>query len=133
MGYNKERGDSLKVTNSAFTAGEVEKIVEPPLWKQPDTIAMAKEIGRYLLIASLLLFLVLKVLRPMLAILSEVRPTELSHSDGSGSGSGSGGDEQEPVQHQLSHADNLEAARQLARSEPKLVASVVKEWVNKDG
>ena len=129
MGYNKERGDSLKVTNSAFTAGEVEKIVEPPLWKQPDTIAMAKEIGRYLLIGSLLLFLVLKVLRPMLATLSEVRPTELSHSDASDSG----GDEHEPVQHQLSHADNLEAARQLARSEPKLVASVVKEWVNKDG
>ncbi|MEI6733418.1 MAG: flagellar basal-body MS-ring/collar protein FliF [Comamonadaceae bacterium] len=129
MGYNKERGDSLKVTNSAFTAGEVEKIVEAPLWKQPDTIALAKETGRYLLIGSLLLFLVLKVLRPMLATLSEVRPAELSHSGGGGSG----GDGNEPAQHQLSHADNLEAARQLARSEPKLVASVVKEWVNKDG
>jgi flagellar M-ring protein FliF len=133
MGYNKERGDSLKVTNSAFTVGEVEKIVEPPLWKQPETLAMAKEIGRYLLIGSLLLFLVFRVLRPMLANLSEIRPHELSHSDGGAGGGGGGGDEHEPMQHQLSHADNLEAARQLARSEPKLVASVVKQWVNKDG
>jgi flagellar M-ring protein FliF len=135
MGYNKDRGDSLKVTNSAFTVGEVEKIVEPPLWKQPETLAMAKEIGRYLLIGGLLLFLVFRVLRPMLANLSEIRPHELSHSEGSavGGGGGGGGDEHEPMQHQLSHADNLEAARQLARSEPKLVASVVKQWVNKDG
>ena len=28
---------------------------------------------------------------------------------------------------------NLDAVKQLARNEPQLVASVVKEWVNKDG
>jgi flagellar M-ring protein FliF len=133
MGYNKERGDSLKVTNSAFMFGEVEKIVELPLWKQPETIATAKEIGRYVLIGGLLLFLVFGVLRPMLTSLSEIRRPELSQSDGGGGGGGGDDGDHAPIQHQVSHADNLEAARQLARSEPKLVASVVKEWVNKDG
>ncbi len=124
IGYNKERGDSVNVTNSAFTAGEVEQIVELPLWKQPETIATAKEMGRYLLIGGLLLFLVFGVLRPMLSTLTEMRQTELPAP---------GVDDAGAPPRQESHADNLQAAKQLARSEPQLVASVVKDWVNKDG
>jgi flagellar M-ring protein FliF len=124
MGYSKDRGDSLNVTNSAFTVGEVEKIVETPLWKQPETIALAKEVGRYALIAGLLLFVVMGVFRPMLATIKEVRQPALAAP-------GEEGFAEAPPQE--SHADNLQIAKQMARSEPQLVANVVKEWVNKDG
>ncbi|MEI8031123.1 MAG: flagellar basal-body MS-ring/collar protein FliF [Comamonadaceae bacterium] len=124
MGYSKERGDSLNVTNSAFTVAEVEPLAELPLWKQPDNIALAKDVGRYVLIAGLLMFLVLGVLRPVLATLSTAQQTEPSAALGN--------DDSNRSPSLESHADNLGAAKQLARSEPQLVASVVKEWVNKD-
>jgi flagellar M-ring protein FliF len=127
MGFSKERGDSLNVTNSAFNVAEAEPITEIPLWKQPETIAMAKDTGRYVLIAALLLYLVLGVLRPMLAKLSVVHQPDLTQEPDVA-------DSPVPQQQRLeSHAANLDAAKELARSEPQLVASVVKEWVNKDG
>ncbi|MBI5911042.1 MAG: flagellar M-ring protein FliF [Betaproteobacteria bacterium] len=123
MGYNKERGDSLNVTNSAFSVAEVEPAAEVPLWKQPETIATAKDVGRNVLIAGLVLFLVLGVLRPLLTKLAEVRLPEPAAP---------GADASALLQRQTGYAENLDAAKQLARSEPKLVANVVKEWVTSD-
>lgn len=123
MGYSKERGDSLNVTNSAFSVAEVEPAAEVPLWKQPETIATAKDVGRNVLIAGLVLFLVLGVLRPLLTKLAEVRlPAPAA----------AGADALASVQRQAGYAENLDTAKQLARNEPKLVANVVKEWVTSD-
>jgi len=124
MGYSKDRGDSLNVTNSAFSLPEVEAAAEVPLWKQPETITTAKDIGRNVLIAGLVLFLVLGVLRPLLAKLAEVRlPAHAAPG---------ADDPTAALPRQAAYDDNLDAAKQLARSEPKLVANVVKEWVTSD-
>ncbi len=123
MGYSKERGDSLNVTNSAFSVPQIEPAVELPLWKQPETIATAKEVGRNLLIAGLVLFLVLGVLRPLLAKLAEARLPALAAPDDDASAS---------VERIAGHDQNLDAVKQLARSEPALVANIVKEWVARD-
>lgn len=123
MGYSKERGDSLNVTNSAFSVAEVEPAAEVPLWKQPETIATAKDVGRNVLIAGLVLFLVLGVLRPLLAKLAEARLPAPAAPDA---------DVPAAVRRLASHDQNLDAAKQLARDEPKLVANVVKEWVTSD-
>ena len=123
MGYSKERGDTLNVTNSAFSLPQIEPAAEVPLWKQPDTIATAKDIGRNALIAGLVLFLVLGVLRPLLTKLAEVRlPAPAAPGD----------DVAPAAQQRVGYEQNLDAAKQLARSEPKLVANVVKEWVTSD-
>lgn len=123
MGYSKERGDSLNVTNSAFSVAEIEPAAEVPLWKQPETIATAKDVGRNVLIAGLVLFLVLGVLRPLLTKLSEVRLPEPAAP---------GADAPALLQRRAGYDENLDTAKQLARSEPKLVANVVKEWVSSD-
>lgn len=120
MGYSQERGDSLNVTNSAFSVPEVEPAAAVPLWKQPETIATAEDVGRNLLIAGLILFLVLGVLRPLLTKLSEVRLPAPALP---------GAEAQAALQRQTGYTDDLDAAKQLARSEPKLVANVVKDWV----
>ncbi|HWJ93603.1 MAG TPA: flagellar basal-body MS-ring/collar protein FliF, partial [Telluria sp.] len=66
MGYNKERGDSLNVVNSPFAGLDKEAQAEPPLWKQPEILDLAKEAGKYLLIALVTLFMYFKLLRPLL-------------------------------------------------------------------
>ncbi|MCX7141064.1 MAG: flagellar basal-body MS-ring/collar protein FliF [Proteobacteria bacterium] len=121
MGYNKERGDSLNVTNSAFSLPEVEPATEVPLWKQPETIATAKDIGRNVLIAGIVLFLVLGVLRPVLTKLSEAVPAPV-YIPAAEQAAAAG-------QQQSGFDDNLTAVKQMARQEPQIVANVVKDWV----
>jgi flagellar M-ring protein FliF len=127
MGYDKERGDTVSVMNSAFNVPETEKIPEVPLWKHPDTIELAKMIGKNLLIAAVLLFVVLRVLRPMLKTLSTPPPAPaLTHDTGANAGS--------PQQPQLgSYEQSVDHAKQIARGDPKVVANVVKEWVGGNG
>ncbi|NMM36030.1 MAG: flagellar M-ring protein FliF [Glaciimonas sp.] len=137
MGYDKERGDSLNVVNSPFAGMTEEVIAELPLWKQPEMIALAKEIGKYLLAGIVLLYLFFRVLKPMLRKLTQVTAV-----NGAAALPAPDGDE-DPVQignaakmlaqekRQLSGYDkNLETAKQLAKENPKIVANVVKSWVN---
>ena len=65
MGYNRERGDTLNVVNSPFTVTDPETVPELPLWKQPEMIELAQQLGK-MLIGGLVLYLVLGVLRPSL-------------------------------------------------------------------
>jgi flagellar M-ring protein FliF len=121
MGYSKERGDSVNVVNAAFNEPVVEAAVEPPMWKQPDNIAMAKEIGRYALFAGLIAYLFFGVVRPMLrqaaARVAAMPMPALPPPEPTAQPGG---------------PDPLQRARQLARDDPKIVANVVKGWVSRD-
>lgn len=116
MGFSTERGDSLNVTNSAFSVAETAPIVEVPLWKQPETLSMAKDIGRYVLIAGLLIYLIFGILRPLLSNLNVAEPREERQFDPEVEAA-------PPSQQRVDvHSDNLDAVKKLARSEPQLVA-----------
>ncbi len=134
MGFNKERGDSLNVVNSPFAQPVKEAIVEQPIWKQPDMQQMALTVGKYLVAGLVLLYLFFKVLKPLLArIGGELMPpppqalpepddvvVELSHDT-------------EPMgTRPRTYQDNLDAAKTLARNDPKMVANVVKAWVGNE-
>ena len=130
MGFDENRGDTLTVTNSQFNILE-EEIAEVPFWKQPDMILLAKEIGKQLIIAALVLFFLLKILKPFLktllppppppppaplqatAALEESNNLALSHQ-----------------QEMANHEQNITKAKQLALNEPIIVANVIKEWVS---
>ncbi len=121
VAYNKERGDTVSVLNSAFNIPEKEKIPEVPLWKQPETIELAKMIGKNLLIAGVLMFIVLKVLRPALKTLTTPPPVLAAPAD----------DDPEQARKQLaSYEQNVEQAKQFARGDPKATADVLKSWVS---
>jgi flagellar M-ring protein FliF len=126
MAFDKERGDTVSVANSAFNIPEKEILPEVPLWKQPDVIETAKMIGKNLLIAAILLFVVLRVLRPMLktfaAATSAQRELQQLPQEAAGG----------PPQLQ-SFEQNVDRAKQIARQDPKAVANVVKEWVDNNG
>jgi flagellar M-ring protein FliF len=122
MGYDKERGDTVSVMNSAFSVPEVEKIPEVPLWKQAENIELAKMIGKNILIAAVLLFVVLRVLRPLLKTLAPRPPVVVAEPEP---------DAAEPPPPQLGeYEQNVLNAKQIARGDPKVVANVVKEWVS---
>ncbi|HEV8501486.1 MAG TPA: flagellar basal-body MS-ring/collar protein FliF [Casimicrobiaceae bacterium] len=124
MGYSKDRGDSLNVVNAAFSEGEkLPASVELPMWKQPDNLALARDIGRYALFGGIAIYLFFGVLRPMLKQASarvQAAPALASSSSAAPAQLAAPGAES---------ADALERARGLARQDPKVVASVVKSWM----
>lgn len=126
MGYSKERGDTVSVINSAFNMREREKIPEIPLWKQPDTVDIAKTVGKNLLIAAVLLFVVFRVLRPLLKTYSAaaLAPPALAQELPSG---------QTQLPQPNSYEQHVDQAKQIARADPKAVANVVKDWVAGNG
>lgn len=125
MGYNQQRGDSLNVVNASFSQGEKEVIPALPVWKEPENISLAKEVLKNLLIAAVAFYLVFGVLRPLLKELA--KPREKLHAAGTVAE-----ETEQSFEKAKGHAaydDNLRAAKELAKQEPKIVASVVKEWV----
>jgi flagellar M-ring protein FliF len=136
MGYSEKRGDSLTVTNNLFTA-DTATILDIPLWKDPDVIMLAKEIGKQLLIAAVVLFFLLKILRPFLKSLTQPpplpEPEKLSGEAALGQLSEQGdGTAMQAIQKSI-FDENLKKAKQLAVDEPAIVANVVKEWISKNG
>jgi flagellar M-ring protein FliF len=133
MGFNKDRGDSLNVVNTPFAVADRETPPDRPIWRQPESLQMAKEGSRYLLVAGVLLYLFFAYLRPLIRRISANVPPSLRlpGTDGRGNGEFADGEligrnEVEPRSYQ----QNLEKARQLAKQEPKMVANVVKAWVS---
>lgn len=126
MGFNKERGDTLNVVNTPFAVTEREAIVEPPLWKRPEVHSMAITAGKYLLAGLVILYLFFAVLKPMLRKIS----SGFSFQQAPVNQNVNFNDQPaEPMGGPQGYQQNLEAAKQLARQDPKVVANVVKGWV----
>lgn len=129
MGYNPVRGDTLNVATSPF-ATTVTTEPELPLWKDPEIIDLGKEGLKYLLVIAVLLFAYFGIVRPLLRA---VAPKTAEEREEAGIEREEG---EEDVEVRLSAAAQgdsyearLERARQLARSDPKMVATLVKEWM----
>ena len=139
MGYNEKRGDSLTVTNSLFTQNG-ETVLDVPLWKDPEMIMLAKDIGKQLLIAAVVLFFLLKILKPFLKSLAPpppLPPVEQEKLPGEGAVQGQlpGQVDEAAIQaiQKSIFDENLKRAKQLALDEPAIVANVVKDWMTKNG
>ena len=131
MGFDAKRGDTLNVLNSAFNEEKEVPLAEIPFWKQPETIALAKDVLKYLLIAGIGLFLLFGVIRPALrnfAAASERAAEENSARQAAAHANGAG--QYAAQRANNSYEDNLLAAKQLAQQDPKIVATVVKQWVS---
>jgi flagellar M-ring protein FliF len=136
MGFNQARGDTVNVVNAAFTTSK-DELVDVPLWKDPENIALAKELLKNLLIFGLAFYLVFGVLRPLLRDL--MKPIEAVTPEGANFGleglegiPGGEGGERGAARHADSYEENLRAAREFAKQNPKVVADVVKEWTVKE-
>ncbi len=120
MGYNKERGDTLNVQNTPFASGEKQDVAETPFWKNPTLIGWVLEGLKYLVFAGLAGYLFFGVVKPFLRKLMErasqipaVREEAMSFAAPGATG----------------YDQKVQAARDMARAEPKAVATVIKDWV----
>ena len=156
MGFNKERGDTLNVVNSPFAGQEKEIIADLPFWKQAGSLELAKEFGKYLLVAIVLAYLFFGFLKPMLykimgkdkaeeeakakAAAEEeeekqaeaLREAAEAEEDDDTVVQLSGEEEQHAAKQGNSYDMNLAFARELASQDPKIVANVIKTWVNNE-
>lgn len=126
MGYNEARGDTLNVVNSVFASQPPEIIPAVPLWKQPQTINLVLQTGKYLLMAVALLLLYLRMLKPMLKKIAEApalpAPGHDAHLHPAGG-------DMMALPGQRNYQENLSRAQKLANEDPRVVANIVKTWV----
>ncbi|HKT93557.1 MAG TPA: flagellar basal-body MS-ring/collar protein FliF, partial [Paraburkholderia sp.] len=153
MGYDAKRGDSVNVVNAAFQT-EVDPNANLPWWRQPDILALAKQIATWLGIGAVALFLYFVMVKPALRRAfpppEPVAPSLPGMADGEPllldgipeaarlGGAGAEGEDNADNEAALLAFENeknkfernLEYARNIARQDPKIVATVVKSWVN---
>lgn len=140
MGFNQPRGDTVNVVNAAFT--EAKEEIEIPLWKDPENVALAKDLLKNLLIFGLAFYLVFGVLRPMLRdLVKPPEPVEEGAREGEGAvggvpGAAGGvvyGPDGKPIAAVAdTYAEILAKVREFAKSDPKVTADIVKEWMAKE-
>lgn len=126
MGFNAERGDSLNVLNSAFAEPPREVIPEPPFWKQFMTLDYAKTGIQYAISAGLIAYLFFGVLRPLLKRVNTPLPTPQANTTASGTETTT----PQETSKTNGYQENLQTAKQMASQDPRVVANVVKNWVN---
>lgn len=136
MGFSADRGDSLNVVNSPFTA-ENNKEPEVPLWKQPQMIDLAKTGVGYVLLALLAVFLWFKVARPVLRkYTAPPVPATIESSESSAADAVLPPPEEETNPEVLrlaaKYESDLALVRDAAQRDPRLVASVIKTWMAND-
>jgi len=141
MGYDQNRGDSVNVQVASFNQ-EKESIDDLPLWKQPGMVELAKELIKYSIIGFALFFVIFKIIKPALSpifVTPEAKAEDEAHipgehvAGGEGGGDTAAGAEGEGATYSpgvAPYEQNLQIARQITQQDPKIVASVIKEWVN---
>jgi len=127
MGFNKERGDALTVVNSSFAGEPVEIIPAVPMWKNPETIEYGKDALRFIVGIVVLMMIYKRVLSPVLRKLTAPAPKLLAAPGAEDAVVNLSG---EQPQLAAPSGRNLEAAKQMAKDNPRMVASVVANWTN---
>jgi len=130
MGFSKERGDSLTVVNSSFAGEPVEILPDVPLWKNPEVIEYGKDALRFIVGIVVLLMIYKKALSPVLRKLMAGTPKLLKAPEDDEDAVVSLSGEQAKLPKNSSYEQSLEAAKQLAKDNPRMVASVVANWTS---
>ncbi len=128
MGYSEARGDSLNVANSQFNDVEPEIAV----WRDPDNIALAKQLLWYLVLGIILLWLWRAIVRPLMR--RHLDPVIESVTEGPDASEVDAQAAAAAREQQLSrYEENLAMARKMAQDDPRAVALVLRTWIEKDG
>ncbi len=142
IGFNESRGDELNIVNQPFN-----RAVEADVgfWNQPQTLDTLKSIGMPLAVAMVIGFLIFGLLRPLLKPLmandAKDGPDLLPNTAGNVPLLASAGGDSEDDEFYVSKVDKeslrlekereerLEMVRTLAKENPEILASVVKNWI----
>ncbi|MBR2513356.1 MAG: flagellar M-ring protein FliF [Halomonas sp.] len=148
MGFSLDRGDQVEVVNTPFASTD-EATDEADWWRQPEILSLASTLGRYLLVALAALLLYLLILRPLIKRYTQT-PVMAAAMPGTGSTfSVSVGDEKDDEEDESSseggdtysdkpkrrrktslYEHNLNDLREMAQEDPRMVAMIIRSWMN---
>ncbi|HEX5393363.1 MAG TPA: flagellar basal-body MS-ring/collar protein FliF [Rhodocyclaceae bacterium] len=124
VGYSKDRGDTVNVVNSLFVPEEKSALPETPLWKDPEVVTGTKELLRYLVLILVIFIVWKKVAQPIWKkLFPEPEPVPEAEE-------GEEGETTETGEHIPTFEEKVAQAKEIAKADPKMVANLVKEWVN---
>ncbi|RUR29181.1 flagellar basal-body MS-ring/collar protein FliF [Vreelandella nanhaiensis] len=147
IGFSQVRGDQIEVVNSPF-ADTREEIAETIWWKDPDTLAIASTLGRYLLVAIASLLLYLLILRPLIKRYTQTPVVAPAAEPGRTLTTSVGGEEDDNEDETVDEEDdtygnkpkrrrktslyehNLNDLREMAQEDPRMVAMIIRSWMN---
>ncbi|HEY8708176.1 MAG TPA: flagellar basal-body MS-ring/collar protein FliF [Burkholderiaceae bacterium] len=127
IGYNQQRGDSVKVINAPFKVDPQTKIDAPPLWKQPEVLDLLRALAVPTGLALIGLLVFFGLVRPALKVALAPRPAPAPGAKLSALVD----DAQElPALPAPKSIAQLHGARAMAKDNPAAVAGIVRGWVN---
>lgn len=146
MGFSELRGDQVEVVNTPFAADD-ETRIEPVWWQHPDNIAMATTLGRYLLVAIAALLLYWLILRPLIKrytqspVMAAAMPggtlsTRIGDEEDEQERESDGDEEDtyssKPKRRRKTslYEHNLNDLREMAQEDPRMVAMIIRSWMN---
>lgn len=133
MGFNAERGDSVKVISAPFITDKTEP-VDLPLWKQPWLLDIARSAIVPLAFVAIALIAVFGMIRPAIKAAAAPPPPAEEKSetvdevvDDTELLPGANG---MPQLEAPLHNEKLDRARSMARENPIAVASILRDWMD---
>lgn len=135
VGFNKERGDSVKVVNAPFKVEALDKN-ETPWWKQPEILDMLRAVGVPASLAFIALLVVFGLIRP--AMRAAMPPPPALPAPGATLDAVVDDDQALPglpaptlkALEAPKNTERLEQARAMAKENPAAVANIVRGWVS---
>jgi flagellar M-ring protein FliF len=133
MGFNKERGDSITVVNTPFAVEPTEVLPPVPMWKNPTTIEYAKDALRFIVGMIVLMMVYKRALKPLVTRLMNsplALPKPSAQQNNNDAIVNLSNDAGQARIGNSQYDQNLGTVRQLAKENPRMVASVVSNWTN---
>jgi flagellar M-ring protein FliF len=132
IGFTKERGDSVKLINTPFKIDALAKPAELPVWKQDWLIDLVRSAATPAALVLVTLLVVFGFIKPALKAAlpaAAPRPNALNVvADNPVALPGA----RAPRLEAPRAAEQLNAARSVAKENPAAVANIVRGWVNGD-
>ncbi|KAF7598673.1 MAG: flagellar M-ring protein FliF [Candidatus Dactylopiibacterium carminicum] len=148
VGYSEQRGDSITVTNAAFTLAEKSEAPPLPFLKDPENIELIKEVARWLALLLVAFIIYRKVILPLVRTVAPPPPPPAEAEEPAEptlAQDGEGSDEEDELDGdispevlelelaKMSFEKKLARAREVAKKDPKMVAQLIKEWMGGGG
>jgi flagellar M-ring protein FliF len=126
IGFNKDRGDSVKVINAPF---KIETItpVELPFWKNPEVIDLVRVIALPAVLGLVAMIIFFGLVRPGMKAMVAAAPR--TAQTGSKLNAIENDEPSLPALPAPVINEKLEEARQMARENPAAVAGILRGWV----
>jgi flagellar M-ring protein FliF len=135
IGFNADRGDSVKLINAPFRVETPPAETPLPLWQQPEVLDMVRTLAVPGALTLLALIVVLGAVRPAIKAAQSAAPAPTPAPqlqavvDDEQQLPAIGAPQRLPALEAPAVDNRLEVARGLAKSNPAAVANIVRGWV----